>query len=125
MPGGLLCGLALISYTFGSTYWHFMLSSVLLGLGTGVGGPAPAAYVSDLNLPGGRGLTMGVYRTVSDLGIMVGPVLLGWISDRWTYDAALWTNGLLYIVTGMAFALFAQETATRARRKAAPSVAAE
>lgn len=125
VPSGLLCGAALISYTLGSTYGHFLLSSVLLGLGTGVGGPAPAAYVSDLDLPGGRGLTMGVYRTVSDIGVMVGPILLGWISDRWTHDAALWTNGLLYVVTGLAFAFFAQETGGRTHRKVAPSVAAK
>lgn len=125
VPSCLLCGAALISYTLGSTYWHFMLSSMLLGMGTGVGGPAPAAYVSDLDLPGGRGLTMGVYRTVSDVGVTVGPILLGWISDQFNYDAALWTNGLLFVVVGLAFGFFAHETAARAGRKAARSVAAE
>ncbi|MFO7695952.1 MAG: MFS transporter [Anaerolineae bacterium] len=114
-PSCILCGLAVISYTFGSSYLHFMASSVMLGLGTGVGGPAPAAYVSDLDLPGGRGLTMGVYRTVSDLGMVLGPILLGAISDRFFYNAALWVNGLLFVAAGIAFWLFAQETHGRTR----------
>jgi MFS transporter, DHA1 family, multidrug resistance protein len=113
VPSCLLCGAALVTYTLGTSYTHFMLSSVLLGLGTGVGGPAPAAYVSDLDLPGGRGLTMGVYRTVSDVGVTVGPVLLGWISDRFSYDAALWVNGLLFVVVGVAFGVLARETRAR------------
>lgn len=116
VPSCILCGLAVISYTFGQSYLHFMASSVMLGLGTGVGGPAPAAYVSDLELPGGRGLTMGVYRTVSDLGMVLGPILLGAISDRFFYDASLWVNGFLFIAAGIAFWLFAQETRGRKQR---------
>lgn len=116
VPSCILCGLAVISYSFGLSYIHFMASSVMLGLGTGVGGPAPAAYVSDLELPGGRGLTMGVYRTVSDLGMVLGPILLGAISDTFFYDASLWVNGLLFIAAGIAFWLFAQETHGRTQR---------
>jgi DHA1 family multidrug resistance protein-like MFS transporter len=118
VPSCILCGLAVITYTFGRSYAHFMGSSLLLGLGTGVGGPAPAAYVSDLNLPGGRGLTMGVYRTVSDVGMVLGPILLGAISDHFTYDAAIWVNGVLFICVGLAFWAFAKETHGRTQAKA-------
>lgn len=119
VPSCLLCGVALLTYTLGYNYGHFMLSSMLLGLGTGVGGPAPAAFLADLELPGGRGLTMGVYRTVSDLGVTAGPILLGWVSDQLGYDAALWVNGLLFVVVGLAFGLLAQETRTLAKDQAA------
>jgi DHA1 family multidrug resistance protein-like MFS transporter len=117
VPSCILCGLAVITYTFGHSYGHFMGSSLLLGLGTGVGGPAPAAYVSDLDLPGGRGLTMGVYRTVSDTGMVLGPLLLGAIADRFSYDAAIWANGVLFVCVGLAFWAFAKETHGRARAK--------
>lgn len=114
VPSCLLCGAALVTYTLGGNYTHFMLSSMLLGLGTGVGGPAPAAYLADLELPCGRGVVMGVYRTISDVGVTVGPILLGWLSDQFGYDSALWVNGLLFVVVGVAFGLFAQETRGRA-----------
>lgn len=116
VPSCLLCGVAIASFTIGQTYLHFLLSCALLGIGTGIGGPAPAAYVSDLELPGGRGLTMGVYRTVGDIGISIGPVLLGWISDRFGHDSALWTNALMFIAVSLAFGLFARETATNRPR---------
>jgi MFS family permease len=121
VPSCLVCGLGLISFTLGHSYAHFLLSCALLGVGTGIGGPAPAAYVSDLALPGGRALAMGVYRTVGDLGISVGPVLLGWISDQFSYGSALWTNAIMFVVVGLAFGFFARET--RPRRACAPSAA--
>lgn len=121
VPSGILAALALVTFTLGHTYWHFLGSCALLGIGLGVGGPAPAAYVSDLDLPGGRGLTMGVYRTVGDLGMSVAPVLLGWLSDRVGYDAALLTNAVLFLLVATAFGLFATETRPRARPGVCPA----
>jgi len=116
VPSCILCGAAIVSYTLGRNYGHFILSSLLLGLGTGVGGPAPAAYVSDLDLPGGRGLMMGVFRTVSDIGLVLGPIVLGAISDALSYDAALRLNGLLFVTVGIAFGALAVETRRRSQR---------
>lgn len=113
VPSCLLIGVAIASFTLGTTYLHFLLSCMLLGVATGIGGPAPAAYVSDLNLPGGRGLSMGVFRTMGDIGMAIGPVLLGWISDRLGYDAALYTNAALLFITTAAFGLLARETGGR------------
>ncbi len=117
VPSCVVCGVALVTYTLGHNYLHFMLSSVLLGFGTGVGGPAPAAYLTDLELPCGRGLMMGLYRTVSDIGGALGPILLGWLSDQFGYSAALWANGLLFILAGLAFGLYAEEMHVRSGEK--------
>jgi len=119
VPSCIVCGLAVISYALGHNYAHFMASSLLLGLGTGIGGPAPAAYLADLDLPGGRGLTMGVYRTISDLGMVMGPILLGAVSDRFSFSSALWLNGVLFVVAGVSFGLLAAETAGPSREKRA------
>jgi MFS family permease len=92
-----------------------------LGISTGIGGPAPAAYVADLDLPGGRGLSLGIFRTMGDVGMSIGPVLLGWISDHSSYGHALWTNALMFFAVSIAFWLFARETA--ARRQPIPELA--
>ena len=121
VPSGILTALALVTFTLGHTYWHFLASCGLLGIGLGVGGPAPAAYVSDLDLPGGRGLTMGVYRTVGDIGMSVAPVLLGWLSDRVGYNVALLTNAVLFLLVSSAFGFFAAETRPRTRPASCPA----
>ena len=124
VPGCIVCGLALLTFTLSQSYLHFMLSATLLGIGTGIAGPAPAAYVTDLSLPGERGLTMGLYRTVGDLGVSIGPVLLGGLSDRFGYDVALWTNGIMFLAMGLAFGLLAHETAGVRRKAEAPATPA-
>jgi len=113
VPAAVLSGLSLLAFSYCRSYAAFLCSGALLGLGTGMAGPAPAAYVADLARPGSYGLTMGIYRTFGDVGVSIGPVLLGWIADRFGFSPALWANGLLFVVAGLAFGLFARETVAR------------
>ena len=113
VPGCVLSGLALWVFSMSGSYTLFLVSAALLGISTGLAGPAPAAYVADLAKPGQYGLTMGIYRTFGDVGVSVGPILLGWLSDRFTYAFALRTNALMLIVFGLAFGLWAKETMRR------------
>ncbi len=116
VPGCLLSGLALWSFSMSQNYAFFLFSAVLLGVGTGIAGPAPAAYVADLAQPGRHGLVMGLYRTIGDVGVSIGPILLGWLSDRFGFVAALRTNALFFAIVGLIFAFFARETLRRATK---------
>lgn len=118
VPASLLSGVALFLFTLSSSYGFWLVSSAVLGVATGLAGPAPAAYVADITVPGRTGLTMGLYRTFGDVGISIGPVLLGWIVDHVGYSEALWTNAVLFLVSGAAFGLLAKETAGRRVREA-------
>lgn len=113
VPAAVLSGASLLAFPYCRTFAAFLMSGALMGVGTGMAGPAPAAYVADLARPGSYGLTMGIYRTFGDVGVSVGPILLGWIVDRFGYLPALWTNGLMFLVAGLAFGLFARETVAR------------
>ena len=46
----------------------------------GLSGPS-AAYVTDLSPPDKLEISMGLYRTISDSGFFVGPLLLGFVAD--------------------------------------------
>ena len=61
-------------------------------------------------------MMMGVFRTVSDIGLVLGPIVLGAISDALSYDAALRLNGLLFVTVGIAFGALAVETRRRSQR---------
>lgn len=114
VPGCLLSSLALVSFSMSHNYAFFLFSAVLLGLGTGIAGPAPAAYVADLAVPGRHSLVMGLYRTIGDIGVSIGPILLGWLSDQFGFVTAIRVNAVVFAFVGLLFALLARETFHRA-----------
>ncbi|HEX7069552.1 MAG TPA: MFS transporter [Rhodothermales bacterium] len=117
VPSGLITGLSMGLYLITGSVEFFFLNAVLLGIGTGLGGPAPAAYAADIAPKATLGPAMGLYRTISDLGLVVGPVLLGGIVDLAGFDPAFGVNALLLFAITLAFAFFAKETAgPRSRR---------
>jgi len=109
VPGVLLIGLAFAQLAFAPSYAALLLGAVLLGIGDGIGGPVPAAYMADLSPSGRTGLAIGLYRLFGDLGFLVGPITLGWISDTSGYAAALLANAGLMVAAAIPFALFARE----------------
>jgi MFS transporter, DHA1 family, multidrug resistance protein len=119
VPGTLLSGLAFAAFAGVTSYPHFLLICLLWGLAGGIGGTAPGAYAADLAPPGANGVTMGIYRTLSDAGYVVGPALLGLIADSFGAEPALLTMGSVFIVAGLLFGLFAPETHRRVAAKAA------
>ena len=72
----------------------FLLSMAMMGLSSAFLGAAPAAIVGDIvgNRKGGQ--VVGVYQMTSDLGIVVGPLLAGYLRDvtggfTWPFLAGL------------------------------------
>lgn len=110
VPSLLLQAFAIIMFALSRNYGLFLLSAVLLGIGSGLAGPVPAAYAADVAPPGNFGLTMGLFRTFSDLGWMLGPVAMGFLADQTNYGYALAADGLLVLAGATLFALRAEET---------------
>ncbi|HEY8491786.1 MAG TPA: MFS transporter, partial [Dehalococcoidia bacterium] len=109
-PGALVAGAALALFAVDGSLWLFLAASVLLGLGTGLAGPAPAAYVSDIARPELRGATLGLYRTLGDVGFVIGPPLLGFVADQGGLGWPLLLNAVLMAGAAAAFWLLAAET---------------
>ncbi|MBN1687464.1 MAG: MFS transporter [Spirochaetales bacterium] len=81
MPGALCSVAGLSIFALADNFGLFFAGGALLGIGTGLIGPAPAAYAADLAPAGKTGVTMGLYRTFGDVGLIVGPILLGFVAD--------------------------------------------
>ncbi|MCH8026068.1 MAG: MFS transporter [Chloroflexi bacterium] len=111
VPSILLAAGALGLFAVTDSLVVFLIAAVLLALGTGISGPAPAAYAADVIPAEARGMGMGLFRTYSDIGFVVGPLLLGWIADATGgFGWALAFNAALMAAGALAFGLFAKET---------------
>lgn len=106
VPGGLITAGALAALPFAAKPWAFFAICAVFGLGIGISGTAPAAFIADITPPDRLGPTMGLYRTVADLGLMGGPVLFGWMAEVLGYAGGFGGNavglGLAASVMGLA-----------------------
>ena len=119
VPSALLAAGALGLFAVTDSIVVFLIAAVLLALGTGISGPAPAAYAADVIPAQARGMGMGLFRTYSDIGFVVGPLLLGWIVDATGgFGWALAFNAALMAGGALAFGLFAKETVAPRRSTA-------
>lgn len=110
VPSTVLSGLAMLAYTFADSFGLFMVASVFWATSTGIAGAAPGAYAADVAPPGQTASAMGLYRALSDVGYVIGPLALGAISDLAGPDAALWVTAAILFTVGATFSLRAAET---------------
>jgi MFS family permease len=106
-PVILFSGVAAALGTFviassGTPVW-FVVGNLILTLGTGTAGPAPAAFVADLFPERLRGLGIGLYRSAGDVGFVLGPPALGWLSEAASMPTAFRTAGCLVAAAGIWF----------------------
>lgn len=108
-PGCLITAVSLFMLTQSGSYGSLLLSCVAMGIGTGIAGPTPSAYVADIipreNYSGG----MSLYRAIGDLGFVIGPVLLGWMADARGFDAPLLFTAVFFVVAASLFQILAKE----------------
>ncbi len=81
----------------------FVAGLVIAAMGTGITGPAPAAFVANLVPESSRGAAMGMYRTFGDLGVVISPVLSGLLADAASRSVAIMANAVVIGVAGLAF----------------------
>jgi len=110
VSGGIITVLALILFTQSYSYHLVLLSAVVLGVGRGFSGPVTSAYVTDIASPQDYEHTIALYHTISDLGFMAGPILLGWLKDIRGLDFPFFLGAGLLFVAIILFAALADET---------------
>jgi MFS family permease len=74
-----------------------------------VNGAAPAAYAADQAPPGMNAAAISGYRTISDVGYVIGPVMLGLLVDWQGAEAGLLFAALLVFAVGAMFWRYAPE----------------
>jgi MFS family permease len=115
----VVAGMAMLLFTLAGSFPAFLVAALFWGIGSGISGAAPAAYAADLAPRGMIAPALSMYRTIADLGYVIGPLWLGILSDLASSQAALIFTGMLLFLSGTMFRLRAPETL--ARPAAAPS----
>lgn len=109
LPGCVLISLSLVMWILSSNYLFLILSCAIFGIGIGIAGPTPAAYVADILSRQNSSRGMSVYRAACDLGFVAGPVFMGWLADLNGYNFALIFNAALLILCALIFQVIAKE----------------
>lgn len=81
IAGSFLAGISLLLIVVAQNSAHLFLVAIISGLGGGLAFPASGALATELGREHGMGNVMGFFNTGMSLGMIVGPVLSGWIMD--------------------------------------------
>lgn len=88
IPGLLVAGLSVLILPYFSSLAGLTIVSAIFGIGFASVTSSTSALVADLTKNQAFGSSMGVLRTVMDIGQSIGPVLTGWMVGRYGYVAA-------------------------------------
>ena len=105
IPSALLISINLLWIAGIHSYWAFVLSGFLAGLGQGLIFPALSTYVIDFLGRENKGLALGLYLSLFDVGMGIGSPLFGWISDSTGYRTMYVVAGCLSIVLTILFSV--------------------
>ena len=75
----------------------FFISMAIMGLGNAFLASAPATIVGDL-IEGKGGQVIALFQMAGDAGMIVGPVVVGFIADHYGYRAAFGLSGLVFCI---------------------------
>ena len=110
VPATALTGASMLCFALAPGLGWFLAACMVWGGAAAASGAAPAAYAADSAPEGMNAAAMSSYRMLSDVGYVVGPILLGLLGDLQGLHAPLWVAaGALVLVAGL-FAAFAPET---------------
>ena len=98
VSGSLIALLGLIVLIFTNSIWMYFLSMVFIGLGGAFLAITPSSIVGDV-IKGKSGQVIGLFQMAGDAGMMVGPIVLGWFADTFSYQAAFISTVVIFSVS--------------------------
>ncbi|MDA8335372.1 MAG: MFS transporter [Peptococcaceae bacterium] len=100
---GLLSAAALAGYALSDSFTTFVLASLFWGFCSGFGGPARNVFLMDIAPEKLYPFLLSVYRTVADVGFIMGPLVLGLVSQSAGFRWALYAAAGLFVAVTAAF----------------------
>jgi MFS family permease len=104
-PATILIGLNQLWIAGLHSYWSFVISGFVAGLSQGLIFPALSTYVIDFLGHENKGLALGLYLSLFDVGMGLGSPLFGWISDIAGYRPMYAASGCLILILTVIFSI--------------------
>ena len=95
MIGGYVVMVGILGLTFSIHIWMFLLSMAILGIGGAFLATAPGSIVGDV-IKGKGGKVIGVFQMSGDAGMIIGPIVVGAISDLYSFRAAFGATAVIF-----------------------------
>ncbi|HSW38778.1 MAG TPA: MFS transporter, partial [Acidobacteriota bacterium] len=105
MPAAVLMGLNMFLLAGAHSYWVFILSGFVSGLAQGLIFPSLSTYVIDFLGRENKGLALGLYLSLFDIGMGLGSPVFGMISDVAGYRGMYAAAGAVTLLTTLIFSL--------------------
>ena len=83
--------------TFSVNVWMFLLSMIVLGFGGAFLSITPASIVGDV-IKGRGGKVIAIFQMAGDAGMIFGPIIIGWISDVYSYRTAFAFSAAIFAI---------------------------
>lgn len=88
LPSLWASALVVLLFPWATTSIRLAGASIAFGVVMGYLGPAPAAIIADITPEGATGAVMGLYRMCGDIGLLLGPITVGWTAGYLGFGAA-------------------------------------
>ena len=93
--GANIVFIGVLVLTFAVNAWMFLLSMMILGLGGAFLSTTPASIVGDI-IKGKGGKVIAIFQMAGDAGMIFGPIIIGWISDMYSYRTAFGVSAVIF-----------------------------
>ncbi|GGE06606.1 hypothetical protein GCM10011571_04680 [Marinithermofilum abyssi] len=98
--------LALIALSFSTGWFGVLASAVLYGIGFGSAQPVLQAATIRLVPTDRKGVANASFTTATDLGIGLGAIMLGWVSQHGSYQALFMVSAVSVALSLLLFTFF-------------------
>ena len=114
LPSLFGTGAALVLFATADSVESFLVASAVLALALSISGPAAAAFTADIAPEELRGRAFGIYRSAGDVGLLIGPPLLGTVADAGGFPPAYLITGAVVTTIAIGFAVWGRPISTSA-----------
>lgn len=114
--GMFIFGIASLLAAFSGSAWQLVAARALMGLGAAMIVPSTLALISIIFPPEERGKAIGAWGAMNGLGVVLGPLLGGWLLEQYQWGSIFLINIPIIIISLIAGLFLIPKVNVRVKR---------